>query len=167
MNLIKVMFCVFLSLASDGLQAHGVYLWEYREEFDQSCCLYVSGLGDICNPNTPCTRNFHVDLSGIFDYVTRLLATEKGSSFSYSKLLQQTQLFIRHMYASSFSGLSYRFDQQRPVQFLHNLPDTTKNDKSAKSATSSTTTTAAAEKAKGEDVVLQYLIKLGIAKPLK
>lgn len=165
MKLFKIMIFLVVSFASDHLNGIGIYLWEYREDADRSCCLYLSGV-DYCNPNTPCTRNFYTDLTGIMDYITRLLSTEKGSTFSYSTQLKQAQFFIRHMYASSFRDLSYHFEQQRSVQFFHNMQD--KVDKSVKSTTpSASTATVAADKAKNEDLVLKYLIKLGVARPLR
>ena len=167
MKLFKIIIFLSVCFLSNRLIGAGIYLWEYRENADRSCCLYLSGV-DYCNPNTPCTRHFYTDLTGIMDYITRLLATEKGSSFSYSTQLKQAQFFIRHMYASSFRDLSYHFEQQRSVEFFHNMQDANKGDKSVKSSTSTaSTSTAAADKAKGEDLVLKYLIKLGVARPLK
>jgi hypothetical protein len=164
MKLFKIMIFLSVFFLSNRLIGAGIYLWEYREDADRSCCLYLSGV-DYCNPNTPCTRHFHTDLTGIMDYITRLLATEKGSTFSYSTQLKQAQFFIRHMYASSFRDLSYHFEQQRPVEFFHNMLDANKSIKSSTSTAS--TSTAAADKAKSEDLVLKYLIKLGVARPLK
>jgi len=169
MKLIKILLICSVFSMSGLLRSDGIYLWEYREDNDRSCCLHVKMTGsqyDICNPNTPCTKHFDTDMSGILDYITRLLATEKGSSLTYSTILKQAQYFIRHMRSSFYRDLSYHFKVQRPVEFFHNMQEP---NKSAKSSTTSTpsASTAAADKAKGEDKVLAYLIKLGVARPLK
>jgi hypothetical protein len=156
-----------------GVVAHhlqaGAYLWEYRSGADRSCCLYMSG-ADICNPNVACTRHLYTDLSGILDYVTRLLSTEKGSTFSYNKLLLQAQSYINHVLYSSATSLSYHFDpyEQRPVKFLHEIQESNKQDKSGKSSTSSSTSPTAAEKSKADaEKVMKYLVSLGLVRPLK
>ncbi len=165
MKFINIALFVTMSFMSDRVQGAGIYLWEYHEDGERSCCLYMSGT-DFCNPNVPCTKHFYADMSGILDYITRLLSTEKGGSLSYSTILKQAQYFIRHMQTSSFRDLSYHFNVQRPVQFFHNMPEPSKSAKSS-TASASSTSTAAADKAKGEDKVLAYLIKLGVARPLK
>ncbi|HSW75855.1 MAG TPA: hypothetical protein VLG50_02330 [Candidatus Saccharimonadales bacterium] len=162
MKIFKVMMILVLTVASEQLQS-GAFLWEYRNGADRSCCLCIAG-ADICNPNVPCTRHLYTDLTGILDYINRLLSTEKGSTFSYNTLLQQAQIYINHVLYSRIS-LSYRFDryQQHPVKFLHEI-EVSKSEKSGKT---STTTTATTDKAKDAEKMIKYLASLGLIRPLK
>ncbi|MCX5924665.1 MAG: hypothetical protein NTZ68_04550 [Candidatus Dependentiae bacterium] len=171
MKLIKGMMILVLGLSSAHRLQSGAYLWEYRNGADRSCCLYMSG-ADICNPNVPCTRHLHTDLSGILDYVNRLLATERGNTFSYNGLLLQAQSYINHVLYSSRTSLHYRFDAyvQRPVKFLHEIQETSKSDKSGKSSTTSSTTSSptASDKSKADaEKVMKYLASLGLVRPMK
>ena len=142
-----------------------IYFWEYIRNGERSCCLYFSG-ADICNPNTPCTRNMHMDLMGIHDYIGRLLGLEKSGSFSYAGLLGQAQSYIRYVLQSSIL-LSYQFDQQRSVKFFHEIEVVKPGEKQPKGASSAHVASSGAPVAKGEDVVNAYLSNLGLVRPLK
>ena len=157
----KTYFFYVLSLVwicfSGQVQASGPYLWQFNDGTDHACCLYFSG-EDVCNPNSYCTRSLQADLSGISDYITRVLSTENGEAAFYSTFLHQVQFYIRHA-MTSFCGLSYRFSEQRIIQYFHNMTAQKQKDK--------TTKFAGAANNKNEDMVLKYLIKLGIARPLR
>lgn len=156
---------LMLQLLNLQLLASGAYLWQHYKKNESSCCLFLNGT-DICNPNSVCTRNVALDLQGIFDYIGRILQVDKGSTFSYYKILNQAQEFIKNILASS-TRLFYRFDTpQRHVKFFHEVAETArmteKNNKNPNAAT-----TAGIEKQKNEDIVLAYLEKLGLAWKLK
>lgn len=165
----KKMYLIVLIIinAYSSIMPDGIYLWEYRRNGERSCCLSLSG-NDICNPQTPCTRNVYSDVMGINDYITRLLGLEKAGSMSYATILTQAQYYIRHVLGSSITQLMYRFDEQHTVKFFHEMVDTPKpNEKAAKSTTSAATTPAAGTAtvgAKKDDPVFQYLVKLGLAR---
>jgi len=163
----KINFIVFLVLFGtfQHVRASSIYLWEYVDQGERSCCLSFSG-SDICNPHVACTRHVQSDLSGIYDYITRLLSLEKTQTFSYVKLLTQAKYYIHHALHTSFTQLSYRYDVYREVTFFHEITDKSSNkavDKSAKGGSASTTN----DKAKLEDVVWKYMVKLGLSRPHK
>lgn len=149
-----------------SLQAN-TYFWESDRDGERSCCLFVNGQ-DICNPYQPCTRNAAADLTKILDYISRIFLGDKGTTFSYHKLLQQAQDFIKYA-LSLHMPMYYRYDVRRKVKFLHEIAEMAKVvEKSGKGASStSSTTSAAVEKQKNEDIVLAYLIKQGLAWPMK
>ena len=154
---------VVACLVFNVMQAN-IYFWESYRDGERSCCLFLNG-ADICNPHVPCTRNAAYDLTGIFDYISRILQVDKGSSYPYHKVLDQAQHFIRHALTSGMR-MYYRYDESaRAVKFFHEIAETTKaHEKSSKGSAAST---AAVEKQKGEDAVLAYLIKIGLARPLR
>lgn len=155
-------FCVFFLLYGT---IEPCYLWEAYRDGERSCCLCIPGSngGDFCNPYVPCTRNAAYDLHGIFDYVSRLLSVEKGSNFSYVKILENAQEFIRHALMSSMR-MYYRFDEHRKVKFYHEIVESVKmSEKSSKAATSTTSNASGGQKQKDEDVVTAMLVKMGLA----
>lgn len=160
----NLIFALMFSCVGPSVQA-SIYLWEYVDLGERSCCLSFSG-SDICNPHVPCTRHVYSDLSGIYDYITRLLSLEKTQTFSYAKLLTQAKYYIHHALYSSFTQLSYRYDVHREVTFFHEVTEKTVNknvDKTAKGSSGSTSN----DKAKLEEVVWKYMVKLGLSRPHK
>jgi hypothetical protein len=147
------------------LYGSGCYLWESNRDHERSCCLFLSGV-DICNPYVPCTRNSGFDVRGIYDYIGRILQVDQGATFSYCKILNQAQEFIKNALESGIR-LYYHFDTpQRRVKFYHEIAESARaTEKSNK--TSNVTTTAAAEKQKNEEAVLAYMMSLGLAWKLK
>lgn len=159
-NLYKIIFICFLF----NVTVANVYFWESYRDGERSCCLFLNG-ADICNPYQPCTRNAAYDLHGIFDYISRLLMVDKGSSFPYHQILNQAQGFIRQAMASGMN-MYYRYDEPaRAIKFYHEIAETTKSNE--KLVKASLTTSASVEKQKNEDAVTAYLIKMGLAWPLK
>jgi hypothetical protein len=159
----KTLFFVSLFLAASAHGA-GIFLWESQRERERSCCICLNGV-DICNPYVPCTRNVAIDLRGISDYISRILQVDKGSSFSYQKILTQAQDFIAYA-LQTHMRLFYRFDTpQRSVNFFHEVAEQCRlNEKSGKAGSS---VAGAADKQKGEDAILAYLTKLGLAWKVK
>jgi len=158
---------VFLMLffVNHHINSSGVYLWEYMNHGERSCCLSLSG-ADYCNPNVACTKHVYSDLSGIYDYLTRLLNLEKTHTFSYVKMLTQAQYYIRHAMYAPMHQLRYRNDVYRDVVFFHEITDKAfgkVGDKVAKGAVGAT----AIDKSKLEDVVWRYMVKLGLTRPHK
>ncbi len=139
------------------------YLWETYRDGERSCCLFIPGSngGDFCNPYVPCTRNAAYDLNGIFDYISRVLVVDKGSSFSYVKLLENAQEFIRHVLMSGMR-MYYRFDEHRKPKFYHEIAETVKSSEKTSKATTAVANAGAA-KQKDEDVVTAMLVKMGLA----
>lgn len=136
------------------------YLWESYRDGERSCCLCMNG-SDICNPYVPCTRNAAYDLNGIFDYISRLLSIDKGNGFSYVKILEQAQDFIRHALMSGMR-MYYRFDERRKVKFYHEIAEATKSaEKTSKATVAGANATTS--KQKDEDVVTAMLVKMGLA----
>ena len=163
----KIRYVILLSVLLGNSVQSNVYFWELDCDGERSCCLFVNGQ-DICNPSAACTRNAGHDLTQILDYISRLFLVDKGTTFSYHKLLQQAQDYINHALATGMH-MYYRYDVHRKVKFYHEIAEATKAvEKSGKGGSStSATTSAAAEKQKNEDVVLAYLIKQGLARPMK
>jgi|GEM_PF-1286314 len=162
---INLIFFLVLFGSFQQAQASSIYLWEYVDMGERSCCLAFSG-SDICNPHVPCTRHVESDLSGIYDYITRLLSMEKTQTFSYVKLLTQVKYYIHHALHTSFTQLSYRYDVYRAVTFYHEVTEKGASkavDKSVKGGAASTTP----DKAKVEEVVWKYMAKLGLCRPHK
>lgn len=138
------------------------YLWEMYRDGERSCCLCMNG-ADICNPYVPCTRNAAYDLNGIFDYTSRLLSVDKGSSYPYHKVLEQAQEFIRHAMMSGMR-MYYRFDEHRKAKFYHEIAEATKaSEKTSKTSSATSAASATAVKQKDEDVVTAMLVKMGLA----
>lgn len=156
-----LIFALICAAQLTVLRGNSIYLWQYSENNEQSCCLCMSGF-DICNPHVACTRNVNVDLKGIYDYITRVLQTEKTATLSIARQLQQAQYYIRHVMKSSVTQLFYKFDEQRPVAFIHDTVEQLKqNEKNVKPAVVGATQ----DKKKSEELVWQYLVKLGAARP--
>jgi len=166
--LLSAFFLIFFG--EHTILSNGVYLWEYHDfDKEKSCCLHLNG-SDICNPQVSCTRSVYFDLKGIYDYISRLLNLEKINTFSHINLLNQAKFFIRHTMTSSIMNLSYRFDEQRAIKFLHEQIESSKQtEKTSKSsnASSSSVVGIASSFDKKEDIVWRHLVKLGIAKPWK
>lgn len=140
-----------------------IYFWESYRDGGRSCCLFMSGV-DICNPYVACTRHVATDLMGIENYISRILLVDKGQCFSYHKTLIHAQNFIKQSFISPIN-LYYRYDEpQRHMKFFHEIQESTRaNEKTGKASASS----SSSEKQKAEDAVTAYLIKIGIARPLK
>lgn len=173
MKMLKIAFFLSLCFYFNEISPNSVYLWESWQGGESSCCLAMAGV-DICNPQVPCTRSIFIDLTGIDDYVTRILSTDRGSNFSFTKLLKQAKVFIKYAFATSCIGISYRFDEQRPVTFIHDAPDFTKSEKGAKQSVGQValspviTSVSNTEKNKAESSAqLAYLKKLGLVHDLK
>jgi hypothetical protein len=147
-------------------QIEAMYLWEYRQDGERSCCLFFNGV-DVCNPYAACTRNAALDLTRIYDYIGRIMLIDKGSIFSYHKVLNQAQELIKHV-LSTHSRVYYNFDVCRGAKFYHEVAEMVRAEaKSSKGSSSSTTTSATNEKQKNEDAVIAYLTKLGLARPMR
>ena len=157
MKFLKIMFIAFVLVGS----VKPCYFWESYRDGERSCCLCMNGT-DICNPYVPCTRNAAYDLQGIFDYISRLLQVDKGSSFPYHKILEQAQEFIRYARMSGMR-MYYRFDEFRKVKFYHEIAEAAKAaEKTSKSTTAAATATATTAKS-AEETVTAILVNMGLA----
>lgn len=164
---IKILLLCLLTMVFP-IHSYQVYLWESLQNGERSCCLSLTA--DFCNYGVPCTKNVYSDLAGIYNYVTRVLTASKGNSFSYTKLLLQAQYYLRHALSHSLVQLNYKRDVYREVVFFHEASDMLANktpDKSAKASSPSTATSSATDKAKADDVIWRYMVKLGLARPHK
>ena len=161
----KLFFAMFMITCGSAVIADGIYLWEYNRNGERACCLSLSGT-DICNPQTPCTRNVSTDIMGINDYITRLLGLEKAGSLSYATILTQAQYYIKHVLYSSITQLTYRYDEYRNVKFFHEMTEAPKQtEKAAKGTPASGGAAASTVGAKKDDPVFAYLVKMGLARP--
>lgn len=97
-----------------------VYLWEMKEDANRSCCLHYCGV-DICNPYKPCTRFTKIDLTGIFDYVTRLAATDHAKLEPHATILAQVKAYIRSILYNPQKSLSYQIPAYTTVKFYHDI----------------------------------------------
>lgn len=160
----KILYKILLMGAVFNVSVANVYFWQAERDGEFSCCLFLNGV-DICNPYQACTRNSTYDLNGIFDYVSRLLVVDKDQVFSYHRALNQAQSFIRHALASRMN-MYYRYDEPaRQVKFYHEIAEITKSNEKASKGVA--TPNAALEKQKNEDALVAYLIKMGLAWPIK
>ena len=150
---------LFLALFLVQGQALGnIYLWQTDTEMGGSCCLHISGT-DICNPQMRCTHYMRQDLSGILDYVVRLLATEKSRLEPYYTLLTHIKKYIREILSNPYNTLEYHSLEHRPVRFYHDIIDAALKQKDNKQI--------AKPKPKQDEFVAQYLMKLGLLKKRK
>lgn len=173
MNVQQFFMVLFLGIIAFGsCTLQSMYFWEACNDGGRSCCLSYMG-SDICNPYVPCTRHVRTDLTGISDYITRLLQAEKSSQFSYFQLLNQAQMFIRHTLISGQMSIYYHFDEHRSVQFFHELQQSEKSKSDNKSSDKSSKVSlgssgnALSDKQKSEEAVLAYLVAKGAARKIK
>lgn len=162
----KVLFFYVIFFATALVQANGIFLWEYSDNGHRSCCIHLGSV-DICNPDVPCTKTVHVDLMGIYDYIGRILALEKSSTFPFYQFFKNAQAFLQKGWAMS---LSYRFDYFiSDIKFYHDLAAealvSSKLDKAKSTSSNNSATTS--DKAKQDDAILKYLMKLGLAKQIR
>ncbi len=162
----KTLFFYIIFFTTTLVQANGIFLWEHSSNGHRSCCIHLANV-NICNPDVPCTKTVHVDLMGIYDYIGRILALEKSATFPFYQFFKNAQVFLQKGWAMS---LSYRFDYFiSDIKFYHDLAAealvSSKTDKSK--ANSNNSATNSADKAKQDDNVLQYLIKIGLAKQIR
>lgn len=162
----KILFSTILFLMfAVSVQANSIYLWNSVQNGEASCCLCLSGT-DYCNPQVACTGRVQVDLYNILGYLTRVLSVDKNGTHSHAKMIMQAQYYIRHVISTSFVQLNYRCDVYREIQFMHELtPEKAATSKNSAKGSNSSATTATADKAKADDVVWRYLVKLGLARP--
>lgn len=156
---------IILSIFFVGSVLPSIYLWESVRDGERSCCLFIGG-ADICNPYVPCKRHAYSDLMGIYDYISRILQVDKGSTFSYHKTLGHAQSFIRYHLSSSALRIYYRFEENRSVKFYHEIQELAKITEKSSKGSSTTPLSVAGDKQKAEDVVLAYLAKMNLARPI-
>ena len=132
------------------------YLWEMRNEEGRSCCLHFCTI-DIANPYVPCTGFAKKDLSGILDYLYRLLQTDHAKTESHYTMLTQVKQYIRSILHNPYGTIGYR-REYRSVQFYHDILDAAilKNKDVKKE------TLQPKAKETKEDLIAQHLIKLGL-----
>ncbi len=140
-----------------GQMVSWVYLWEMREDASRSCCLHYGGI-DIPNPYQPCTGFVKKDLSGIFDYVSRLATTEHAKLEPFQTILSELKQYIRSVLLSPHSTIGYQVPEYTSVKFYHDIIEAT----FLKTKDSKNSTTAAKAKTPQNDFVAAYLCKLGL-----
>lgn len=134
------------------------YLWEMQTEEGRSCCLHF-GYIDICNPYVACSGFAKKDLSGILDYVLRVLNSEQAQQDPYNTVLLQVKKYIRSILHNPYGTLEYHHEN-RSVKFYHDLLASAAMNKTKESKKEVKQT--AKSKNQKDDVVIQYLIKLGL-----
>ncbi len=118
--MLKVTFVLLCLLGMSTISKPMVYLWQMKDEQSSSCCLHINNV-DICNPDHPCTRFLGTDLNSISDYISRLLATEKGALDPHKTILTQIQRYIRTVLMSPYNTIAYRLDLRYAVPFYHDV----------------------------------------------
>lgn len=152
----SIKFVTFIFLLSFHQNYGWVYFWETsNDEGGYFCCLHVHGT-DICNPEKRCTQAMQADLSGILDYVVRLLKTEKASIRPHNSILLQLKRFIRELMNNPYYTIQYRLLEHHSVKFYHEILNDAFKAKDVKTADKS--------KSKKEELVMKYLMKLGFVK---
>lgn len=118
----KVSMSIILGwlLLSQGQMFSWIYLWEMNEDSNRSCCLHYCGV-DICNPYKPCTHFAKIDLTGIFDYVTRLMGTDHAKIEPHQTLLAQVKAYIRSVLYNPHKSLYYKVPECTAVKFYHDI----------------------------------------------
>lgn len=152
----NIFVLVLLSFLLPSGQSFGwMYLWQANNDGDLSCCLHIGGV-DICNPHVRCTQYIKHDLTGILDYVMRLSSTDKALASPHSTILTQAKRYIRAALGNPYYSIEYRLSEHRAVRFYHEIIDEMAKQKDGKGPSKA--------KAKQDQFVKQYLMKLGFAK---
>lgn len=156
----KILMIIGLMLAQGRVIAP-IYLWEMQDEAGRSCCLHIQNI-DICNPYKPCTGFAKVDLSGILDYISRLLSTDQAKIEPHGTILVQIKRYIRSVLNNPGGTIGYK-KEYRSVKFYHDIIDSaTTKGKDAKKTDATATAKAKSDK---DEFVQKHLMKLGLLKP--
>lgn len=155
MKKVSISILLVWLLLGQGQLFSWVYLWEMREDANRSCCLHYCGV-DICNPYKPCTRFTKIDLTGIFDYITRLASTEHAKLEPHVTILAQLKAYIRTVLYNPHKSLSYQIPEYTSVKFYHDIIEADFLKSKEKKET------VAKAKSIKDDPVAMQLVKMGL-----
>lgn len=152
-----IRLCMILSLFfMQGTLKTEIYLWESYTDDEKSCCLHIRGV-DVCNPHIACTRFVTKDLSGILDYVVRLLATDKAQVQPHNTILLYVKRYVRMALQSQSYFMEYHFDRHGSVKFYHQILESVTKSKDGKLPA-----LQSKSKSKKDEYLQSYLVKLGL-----